>query len=987
VVPACGKKPPTATPAGPAVAADTDRPTDHGPIPQYGVELVPGGIVGVAFEPRAAAGGQTLFERIDPEHTGIGDVLAIPDLRNHMREMMRLASYGGLCAGDYDGDGLIDLYVCHPDGTNRLYRNLGGFRFEDVTDAVGLEDPGFWGTGATFVDVDNDGDLDLFACGYRQRNRLFVNTGRDAAGRVRFVERAEAMGVGLTRASMTVAFADMDNDGDLDAYLATTGQAPEPGTDLTLPRDSEGYPVVPERLSEVWMVTRYGEGRYNVSEAGQRDHLFRNDGGRFTEVTKEAGLTGPYFTLSAVWFDYNGDGLPDLYASNDYIGPDQLYRNNGDGTFTDVIEDLLPYTSWFSMGADIGDVNNDGLVDLFTTDMSATTHYRSKIGMGDMATFAWFLDSASPRQYMKNGLFVNTGVERMIETASMAGVQSTNWTWAGRIEDYDNDGWVDVLVTNGAFRDAMHSDNTRYADNELGVGTEAWVEYWLGQPMLKEKNLAFRNTGGGVFREVSGAWGFDREGVSFGSVAADLDNDGDLDVVVVNADAPLSVYRNTQGPEQQSIRLHLRGVQSNRYGLGATVRVVTSDGVQTRYLTQTRGWLSSGDPSVHFGLGRAEAVDRIEIDWPSGARQVFHGLPAGHRYFVCEPGPGERASGRSIPLLPEARLVTETAIAARIRHEEVVFDDFARQPLLPNKLSQLGPGLALADYDGDGDDDLFVGGAAGHPGRVYQWVGAEYRQDPVFSRALEAHAACEDMGAVWLDVEGDGDLDLYVVSGGVECEPGEALLGDRLYLNQGPSSGLRLAPAEALPVSRVSGSCVCAADYDGDGDLDLFVGGRTVPGAYPLAPPSRLLRNDSAGGQPRFTDVTAQAAPGLAEAGMVTAALWTDADGDGRPDLVLTVEWGPVRLYLNRDGALVDATARAGLGDRLGWWNSIAGGDLDHDGDIDYVVTGFGENTKYHPDAAHPYRIYYADFDGDGRSDIVEAKAKEQYLLPVRGFS
>lgn len=983
----CGKKAPSNT-TGQTPAADAEHVgIDHGALPQYEIELMPGEIVGVPFEDRNAASGGALFEQLSPEHTGIDFVLSIPDLRQNMREMMRLATYGGLCSGDYDGDGLIDLYVCDPAGTNRLYRNLGDLQFEDVTQAAGLHDPAFWGTGATFVDIDNDGDLDLFACGYRQANRVFINTGRDDQGRVRFVDRAEALGLDQVRASMTVAFADTDNDGDLDAYLATTGRAPEPGTDLTLPRDASGYPVVTEALSEVWMVTRYGDGKFNVSEAGQRDHLFRNDGGRFTEVTRDAGLGGAFFTLSAVWFDYNADGLPDLYASNDYIGPDQLYRNNGDGTFTDVIEQLMPYTSWFSMGADIGDINNDGRMDLFTTDMSATTHYRSKIGMGDMATFAWFLDSASPRQYMKNGLFINSGLDRMIESSSMSGIQSTNWSWAGRIEDYDNDGRVDVLVTNGAFRDAMHSDNTKFADTELGVGTEAWIDYWIDQPMLKERNLAFRNVDGEVFDNVSDDWGFNREGVSFGSVAADLDNDGDLDVVVVNADEALAVYRNNQDAGRRGLRVRLRGTRSNRYGLGATVRVRSANGEQVRYLTQTRGWLSSGDPSVHFGLGEVQSIEQLEIQWPSGAVQVFYGLPTEQSYTVCEPDFPDHASARPRPPGSDAPMLTASASTVRVRHEETVFDDFQRQPLLPNKLSQLGPGIALADYDGDGDDDLFVGGAAGHPGRIYQLVGSEYRLDPVFSQALQAHSASEDMGALWIDVEGDGDLDLYVVSGGVECEPGAAVLRDRLYINEGLSNGLRLAAGDAVPVDGISGSCVVAADYDRDGDLDLFVGGRAVPGAYPLAPPSRLLRNDSEGRQPRLTDVTAEAAPGLLDAGMVTGALWTDANGDGLPDLMLTVEWGPVRLFQNTGTTLVEMTRQAGLGDRLGWWNSIAGTDLDHDGDIDYVVTNFGLNTKYHPGFDHPYRIYFADFDGDGHRDIVEAKSKDDHLLPVRGFS
>jgi len=410
--------------------------------------------------------------------------------------------------------------------------------------------------------------------------------------------------------------------------------------------------------------------------------------------------------------------------------------------------------------------------------------------------------------------------------------------------------------------------------------------------------------------------------------------------------------------------------------------VLAGGAEQVFQLNLCRGYMSSDDPAIHVGLGASDRIERLTVRWPSGAVQVFEDLEAERAYTVVEDRTGaieprEMASH-------EPTLLTRSARARSVLHREAEFNDFAEQPLLPNRLSRLGPGLAVGDADGDGRDDFFIGGAAGQPGRVYLATETSFRMGGLDT--FREDAASEDMGAVWFDADSDGDADLYVVSGGVEHGDNAELYRDRLYLNDGRGTFTK-APHDALPRSADSGSCVLAADYDRDGDLDLFVGGRVVPGEYPLAPSSRVLRNDSVSGQARFVDVTDEAAPGMDGVGMVTGGVWADVDADGWIDLLLTCEWGPIRLFRNNDGYLVESTQDAGLADRRGWWNGIAGADLDHDGDIDFVVSNFGENTKYHPEPAHPYRVYYADFDGNGRSDVVEAKTVGEDLLPVRGFS
>lgn len=914
--------------------------------------------------------GGPLFELVETAHSGVDFGLHWSDPEGNLKEFLFLNPSGGICTGDYDGDQLPDLYITSPSGGNRLYRNLGNFKFEDVTQSTGVSDPEFWGTGASFVDIDNDGDLDLYACGYQCPNKLYLNNGNGE-----FTDQAKQLGLDFKGGSMMMSFADIDNDGDVDGYLATTAVAPPAGTKFQVkfvPRESDGVevPVVLPELREYWDILYLPGDKVRRTEAAQYDHLFRNDNGKFVDVSKSAGIDGPYFTLSATWLDYDADGDADLYVSNDYTGPDILYRNRGDGTFENVTREATPHTPWFSMGSDVGDLNNDGLPDLFASDMSATSHYRSKVMMGNMDDSGWFLDWAEPRQFMRNSVYLNSGTGRFQEVAFLAGLSSTDWTWSPRIEDFDQDGLADVFVTNGVMRDNMNSDLSNYAEKNLKPGSPEYIKFWLEKPIRKEKNLAFKNLGELKFKSIGGDWGLERNGVSFGATTADLDGDGDSDLIINNADGPVSIYRNKTSKNNR-IKVSLRGVTNNHRGLGATIFVTTSTGLQSRTVTSARGWLSASDTTAVFGLGSADKVQRLEIRWPGKVRQIYENLDANHHYFVSEPvaQPSPPAPAPPSPLFVESKHLAQAV------HQETPFDDFKLQPLLPNKLSQNGPGMAWGDIDNDGDEDFFLGGAKGQAGQLLGNNG-EGNFIPLDVPVLMKSVDSEDMGALFFDCDNDGDLDLFVAHGSSEHQPGHLSYCDQLYLNDG-NGNFAEAPKGSLPKLPMSSGPVACADIDRDGDLDLFVGGRLIPGQYPKAPPSQLLVNQ--GG--KFTSMLM---PGL---GMVTGAAFSDADDDGWIDLLVTTEWGPVHFFKNEKGKLTRKTEEAGLSGRTGWWNGIAVGDLDSDGDLDYLVTNFGLNTKYKASPKMPALIYYGDVDGSGKPHLIEAKVSDGRLLPRRGFS
>ena len=919
------------------------------------------------------------FARLSNSETGI-------EFTNFLKEEnIRKYVYNGAggCAGDFDGDGRPDLYLVSQDGKNKLWRQTRAWSFEDATQSAGVDGGDHWGTGACFVDIDNDGDLDLHVANLDGGDFLYLNLGDGT-----FREEAEKRALDHPGPTIMSCFCDYDRDGDLDCYLVNYRlfEVAEDAPEVTI-RLVNGKPAVHPEFVDQYTVL---EGR--IVEVGRPDRLLRNDGGGFfTDVSGAAGLgRDRNHGLSATWFDYNNDRWPDLYVASDFYSPDRLWRNNGDGTFTDALPEMAAYTPWFAMGSDFGDLNRDGWFDLLVADMSAMTHYRQKMEMGEMGRSAWFLEYGEPRQVMRNVVYLNAGGRRFLEAGFQTGLESTGWTWAARFADLDCDGWEDAAFCNGMARDVNNSDFL----TELRLLAEAG-KIEERRKMLEnfqkpgsDRNKVFRNRDGYHFEDVSEAWGFHQLSASYGLILADLDRDGDLDAVTTDMNQPVGIYRNDAGSGNR-VLVELRGKTSNSYGVGAQVRIKSSSGRQSRMLTIARGYQSGDEPVIHFGLGTDPTVDEMVIDWPGGARQVLRDLEVNRIHRIVEPeGDFSPQPAREAPP-PQSTLFARDAVPGfSWRHEENDWNDFEKQPLLPWKVSRFGPGLAFGDVDGDGDEDLWVGGAAGQKGALLlrsqdsRWVATPFH-------AAGFDQACEDMAAVFFDPDKDGDLDLYVASGG--NHDNKAARENRLYLNMktgSGDSGRGFAKADPDPdVSNrrfLSSGPLAAADFDRDGDVDLFVGARLTPGALQQPPPQLLLRNEGS----RLVDVSAEIAPGLRGAGLVTGALWTDANNDSLPDLIVTTAWGPIRLYVqSANGKLRETTEAAGLGEAHGWWQGIAGGDFDGDGDIDYAATNLGHNTKYHASPKKPFLLFAADFDGNGSCDLVEAEYEGDTLYPVRGRS
>ena len=918
-----------------------------------------------------------LFRSVSAEASGLAFENRIDETQDlNVFTYRNFFNGGGVGIGDVDGDGLPDVYLTANLGPNALYLNRtepgGEIRFEDVTEAAGVEGSKAWSTGVSLADVDGDGRLDLYVSnagterGEGRANELFLNLGPGEDGIPRFRDVAPEWGVDDAGTSTHGAFFDADADGDLDLYVLNNSFRPVTSFGLRNIRDER-------------------------NEQGG-DRFYRNDGTagapRFVDASEAAGIYGSEiaFGLGVSVGDLDDDGDLDLYVANDFFERDYLYLNRGDGTFEETLEDAMPTLSLSSMGTDMADLTGDGAPEVFVVDMLPDDDDRLKQSSAyeGVNLYRAKLANGYHHQLMRNTLQQNRGDGTFAELASIAGVAETDWSWSALFADLDLDGRQDLYVTNGILRDVTDQDYIAFLADDAtreAVATGEGVDFLALTeeiPSTPLANVAFRN----VSRQPDAPrferapdWGLAEVGFSNGAAYGDLDLDGDLDLVVNNVNAPASLYLNQSDalhPDRRALRIELAGEGMNTGGIGARVEVWADGARQTRDAVPVRGFQSSVDPALVVGLGARATADSVRVRWPDGRVQTLRDVPAGRvtlRQREAAPGAWRRTAA---PALLESRGDLPFA------HRENAYLDFDRERLQPWLRSTDGPAVAPGDFDGDGQTDLFVGGARGQAGAILLQRGGAFVARSV--AALEADAEPEDVGAVAFDADGDGDLDLYVASGGSETAEGDPTLRDRLYLGDG-AGGLAAAPDGALPTTAAASGPVAAADYDGDGDLDLFVGGRVVPGAYGTIPRSALLRNDSRDGTVRFVDVTRSAAPGLDEVGMVAAAAWTDWDGDGAPDLVLAGEWMPLQVWTARAGRLARAEIPA-LDATSGLWHGLAVADLDGDGDPDLVAGNWGENSRLRASPEAPLRLHVGDFDGNGQTEPLLSLSNRGRSLP-----
>ena len=920
----------------------------------------------------AVSGPNPGFRKVEPQASGLQLVHHFPD-GAPLRLFQDFGASAGICTGDIDGDGLPDVFVGNYDQGGRLYRNLGGLRFQDITHHSGIDTGRAWCTGVCFVDLENDGDLDLVVCAYRSPNMVFINDGKGV-----FVESAKSLGLAFEGASIMMAFADYDRDGLLDAYLVTHRYVDAADSKLPsntretmdrnlLIRQGDGYRVAPA-FEEMFGLVDKGGGRMELMITGQADHLYRNQGSSgFSEVSEQAGIAGYDIGLAAIWWDYNDDGAPDLYVSNDYKGADKLYQNMGDGTFENVHIKALPYVPWSSMGSAIGDINNDGLIDLMASDMAGTTHQRRNLINDDLNRERWFYLATLPKQVRRNTVFLSTATERVLEVASLAGLAQSDWTWSPKFGDFDHDGWLDLFVTNGMARDFLNGDLLETMRRE---GNARWLDY----PIHREKDLLFHNQGNLRFFERSEEWGIDSKEASFGASVSDLDRDGDLDILITHLEAPISLLENTTLAGRRLL-VELEGKASNRRGIGSKISLQTEHGTQTRYLGANSGFMSADEPVAHFAVPLIASSANLMIEWPNGHRQnkVISAWDVRLRVEepLDQPNPDPAPTHHAFSHMP-------LTLPSALVHRENPYDDFAVQPLLPSRLSNLGPPLAVADVNQDGRDDFFMGAPIGSPGKLMLQA-----RDKSFAEGTLHHrkqdVLMEDSDALFLDVDSDGDEDLIVLSGGVAYPDGSPGYSDRLYENDG-TGALRSMPQFALGALPQSGGVITSADIDHDGDLDIFVGRRTIPRRFGSSPSSGVFLNQ----QGTFVEASKWAQSEAGRIGMVHGAIWSDVNDDGWMDLLVATDYGPIRIWLNLQGNLEEATAQSGLANWRGHWRGLSAGDVDGDGDMDILATNAGRNDAIDANQGTPHGLMIGEIKGVPHPILIELYGLGDKVYPLR---
>lgn len=897
------------------------------------------------------------FKKLSPSRSGIRffNELVENDTLNYTK-FPYMYMGGGISIGDINNDGLDDIFFTGNLVPNKLYLNKGNLHFEDISASAGIEGNHQWFTGSTMADVNNDGWLDIYVCvsaKYQPSDNLLFINNKDNT----FTECAKSYGINDKSSSVQATFFDYNNDGLIDLYVAN-------------------YPIVLVSMGAEFYRDKIKENKWEES-----GHLYRNNGNNtFTDVTDEAGIRNFGMSIGVVAADLNNDGWKDLYISNDFNPPDRLYLNNKNGTFSEVLRECTFQTSIFGMGLDAADINNDGLLDLYQIDMTPPDHYRRMVNVIPMRqeTFDNSVNYGFHYQYMQNSLQLNNGVfdgKPVFSNISLfAGVAYTDWSWGGIFIDLDNDGNKDLVVSNGVLKDINNQDIL--TTPRSGMYFQKKKEEYRPElfPCTPVANYIFRNNGDLTFSDKSTQWGFSEPTLTNGLSCSDLDNDGDLDIVFHNVNKISAIYENrSAAKDNHFLKIKLNGPASNRFGLGSVIFVTTGEITQKQELTLTRGYQSSLSPVVHFGLGKNSIADTLKVIWPDGKQQTVYQVKDDQVITLNY----TEAAGRDSFVNQSAKFRDITRISGiDFLHREDQFDDFGFGALLPYKYSRQGPGLAKGDVNGDGLDDFFVGNGAGFEPALYV-----QKPDGTFKKQSGPWSKDNPFditGALIFDADGDAKLDIYVLYGGYMPENPYQ---DRLYLNS--PGGFK--KSEALPIMNKSGKTICAADYDGDGDTDLFVGGRIVPGKYPQPSGSFILRNNGMKGPKlKFEDITSSAAPELAEAGLVTDAIWIDFDEDGDPDLVMAGEWMNIRFFENVSGKFSDVTEKMGFSNSTGWWYSLKAADTDNDGDMDLIAGNLGRNYRYRDDQS--FQIFSYDFDVNGKQDIVLSYVQNNIRYPVNSF-